>query len=696
MPEIDYGNIGAVWGTALSEDGDYLAVTSGSPDLALSLFYRNELEWRKELGGIAKQVAVSGERVLTGIYSKQGAGSVRMFDLKGKLLWSKRVAKKIESVALSGEYAVAGDNESTVYLFDLQGREIARREVRRWKEPVRVHLLGEVVAAVTRGGDIHLLDMKLNTIRRFSTGMVVGSSALANAHIYLGDYSSPTVRCYDLNGKPLWESTGLSTFSSTISASHGRLIIGTGNGELIAADAEGKLLFRRTIAHPVTSSALNRDFIALGCNDFYVHLLTSAGKMVWSYRLGSGTVKRFGPEEQVYARLQLMEDRIKRSASALESEDYSRLRNGLMNAKRSIQRGDLKAAEKTTTELQTALEEMLTTGLRKRVEEGIKRLSRHEGHFPDLKGVLEIARSQYHAGDYDVAADFLREAEGILAHHQKDIDRLEGAEAVMELAALISEAEKIGLERKVIDDYRRLIEGFRGEMERGIYTDLRKRAESGVRGLKKEIATVLRKRAGVLISRIREEFTALNEDIDELGTAQDAAVEQAKDALLRRLKGVEAEYNLHNYKAVMRDGEGLLRDVTEMRKRMHSSNLMEWHKYLFERIHGLAEYLQMEPEMEMLSTLGDYIEAGNEEEAVKLIKELQRGIDEREGAFFERESRRQIDELTSHLRAGISDSTAWDHLNSARELYSSGHYMEALKEAKAGLEYLRERWDAAE
>jgi len=90
------------------------------------------------------------------------------------------------------------------------------------------------------------------------------------------------------------------------------------------------------------------------------------------------------------------------------------------------------------------------------------------------------------------------------------------------LAYLLSEAEKIGMDEQVIEDYRQLIERLRREMEKGIYIDLRERAESGVRGLKKEISTILRKRAGMLISRIREELTALNEDIDELGMTEEA------------------------------------------------------------------------------------------------------------------------------------------------------------------------------
>jgi len=255
-------------GLQLIEDGSLLAVSEGWVHYVSS---DGVIVWSKPVGPPLKAIATpDGEYVVVASLRR-----VSLLNKEGKGLWTRLVEGNVKALTpfRGGVAAVTWGN---VHLFNLKGElggSIKIPTPEKQQERTRKMIIAGtpwVLAKASPSGSI-----------------------IAVAYGYRGS----VLALVDVSNSESWTlwSMGLNTLIMDISLTNTKLILGLGNGTILAIDLmEKKTIWKTTIKDgrkaPIISVDVseNENYILANDKDGIVHLLSGDGRLLWSYPRESG------------------------------------------------------------------------------------------------------------------------------------------------------------------------------------------------------------------------------------------------------------------------------------------------------------------------------------------------------------------------------------------------------------------------
>ncbi|MBS7660088.1 thermopsin family protease, partial [Candidatus Bathyarchaeota archaeon] len=275
-------NYTEIWDISWSQYGEIAAVSLGPPGTLYVFNDEGELLWSKESElAQAYSVAWSGDLLAAAIgdlqifdrggrliWGKNGSvltiswyndllaaiacleglectWGIYVFNKNGDLLWSFPGSFHFISWSNTGDMAVAGKYDGTIYVFDQSGKL-------KWRKHLDVSELG----AITWYGDL----------------LAIGSKGVVIA--------------FDKDGEAVWTYDTKEYFVEMLSTYKEFLAIGSQSGNLTLLDSQGRPVWGYWTCGYIWAFSGYEDLIAIASSDGYVHALDEDGNLLWKRKIG--------------------------------------------------------------------------------------------------------------------------------------------------------------------------------------------------------------------------------------------------------------------------------------------------------------------------------------------------------------------------------------------------------------------------
>ena len=250
----------------LLKDGSLLAVTEGWIHYITS---NGTIAWSKPVGPPLKALATENYIIVASLRK------VILLSRSGEELWLRNIDDNVEALAFLNNKVVAV-TWGNVYLISLKGKIEANVEITTPEEP-KLHIGSPWVIAKT--------DPSENVV------------AVAYS------YTSSVLALINSKGETLWF-INLNTPIMALSLTRTKLILGLGNGTVLAIDfKEKRVLWRKTLIPnrkaPIINvvASENGEYIVVNSKDGIMYMLSGSGKILWTYP------KEYGKEQYTYSTL---------------------------------------------------------------------------------------------------------------------------------------------------------------------------------------------------------------------------------------------------------------------------------------------------------------------------------------------------------------------------------------------------------